>query len=131
MRLKGRIICTADDVDSREMLVTFLGYYGFDFVCSVDSKHALDLAHQEDFDLFLLDNWMPALSGVDVTIGIREFNKTTPIIFYSGAVFPADRNEALNAGAQAYLAKPDLQALVEEIDRLIVQSKTTHSQILN
>ena len=127
MRLKGRILCTEDDPDSQEMLVAFLGSYGFDVVCAVDSKHALDLAYREDFDLFLFDNWMPAFTGVDLTIGIREFDKNTPILFYSGAVLPADREEALKAGAQGYITKPDLEELIREIERLIAKNLRRHA----
>jgi CheY-like chemotaxis protein len=122
--MKGRILCTEDDPDSREMLVAFLESYGFEVVCSADSKHALDLANRETFDLLLVDNWMPTLSGVDLTTRIREFDKTTPILFYSGAALPADRQEALKAGAQGYVAKPNLQEVIEEIERLTAKAKT-------
>jgi len=109
------------------MLVAFLGSYGFEVICSVDSQHALDLAHREVFDLFLLDNWMPTFTGIDLTLGIRGFNTTTPILFYSGAVLPRDRQEALEAGAQGYVSKPDLEELINELERLIHPSKTSSS----
>ncbi len=68
---------------------------------------------------------MPGLNGVDLTRLIREFNKETPILFYSGAASESDRREALQAGAQSYLTKPEgLEELVSEIDRLITKQKS-------
>jgi DNA-binding response OmpR family regulator len=63
---------------------------------------------------------LPGLSGPELTRDIREFNQTTPILFYSGAAYEADKQTAFDAGAQGYLIKPiGIERLVEEIDRLI------------
>ena len=51
---------------------------------------------------------------------IRETDSSTPIVFYSGAALDSEREEALAAGAQAYLIKPlDVAALVETIKNLL------------
>ncbi len=122
---KGRILCTEDDPDSREMLSMFLTTCGYEVVCPFDSADALNLIRGQGFDLVFLDNWMPGLNGVDLTRLIREFNKETPILFYSGAASESDRREALQAGAQSYLTKPEgLEELVSEIDRLITKQKS-------
>jgi len=71
------------------------------------------------FDLFLVDNWMPELTGVELTQHIRAFNKITPIFFYSGGADEQDRQAALNAGAQGYLTKPAaIDDLIAEAERL-------------
>ena len=68
----------------------------------------------------LLDNWMPDLSGIDLTREIRRAGIATPILFCSGAATPSDIKEALNAGAQGYLVKPlDLDELADNIEILI------------
>ena len=92
-------------------------------MCAANGLEALQLARQEQFDLFLVDNWMPALTGVELTQHIREFNQATPILFYSGAALEADKRAALMAGAQGYLTKPlDIDHLLDEVDRLIRES---------
>ena len=117
-----RILCTEDDPDSRDMLVLLLGNNGFEVVCAIDGKHALELAKTEYFDLLLLDNWMPELNGVEVTRAVRNFNTTIPILFYSGAASDADERVALESGAQVYLKKPTgIETLVDEIKRLIAE----------
>ena len=123
---KGRILCTEDDQDTREMLVLFLKDYGYEVVCSADGKQTLDLVNRESFDLFLFDNWLPELSGVDLTLRIRQSNKSTPILFYSGAATEEEQRSALEAGAQGYLIKPiGIEELIQEIERLIAQSRTS------
>jgi CheY-like chemotaxis protein len=88
-------------------------------------SEALSLAKNERFDLFLIDNWMPEMTGPELTRFIREFNQTTPILFYSGAAFEDDKEAAVNAGAQGYLIKPiGIERLIEEVERLIGTSKT-------
>lgn len=121
---KGRILCTEDDPDSRELLVFILEKNGYLVTCPSNSADALSLVKHEHFDLLLVDNWMPGLSGQDLTHQVREFNKKTPILFYSGAAYESDQQEARNAGAQGYLIKPfGISGLVDEVDRLIAEAK--------
>jgi DNA-binding response OmpR family regulator len=121
--MNGRILCTEDDADTREMLTILLEAEGYEVVCPADSELALELMKSLHFDLCLVDNWMPGLSGLDLTKRIRQFNKVVPILFYSGAAQEEDRREALDAGAQGYLFKPvDIDSLTQAIDQLIVKS---------
>jgi DNA-binding response OmpR family regulator len=122
--MNGRILCTEDDADTREMLTVLLKSFGYEVVCPADSILALELMRGIHFDLCLLDNWMPGLSGLELTQKIREFNKTVPILFYSGAAQETDRQQALDAGAQGYLFKPvETDELIQEINGLIDRSK--------
>ncbi len=117
---KGRILCTEDDADTRDLLVLTLNLAGYEVVCSEDAEHAVDIIKKEQFDLYLLDNWLPKLSGMDLCDKIREFDTTTPILFYSGAAFQDDKERALRAGAQGYLVKPVLpDVLINEVSKLL------------
>jgi len=67
---------------------------------------------------------MPALTGPGLTREFRKFNQCTPILFYSGAAYETDKQEAIVAGAQGYLVKPvDLEVLVDEVGRLIAEAR--------
>jgi DNA-binding response OmpR family regulator len=125
---KGRILCTEDDPDSREMLVLTLQSNGYEVVCPVDTVAALAIAKTESFDLLLLDAWTAGLDGRSLTSEVRTFDQKTPILFYSGAASKTDLQEALAAGAQGYLIKPmGIDSLTDEIARLIAESRLTLS----
>ena len=56
------------------------------------------LAGSQKFDLYLLDSWLPDGSGLDLCRQIREFDKATPIIFYSAAAYESDRDAGIELG---------------------------------
>lgn len=115
-----RILCTEDDADTLEFLRVLLEMEGFEVTRADDAAQALSLAKAEKFDLYLLDNWLPDMDGTSLCQTLREFDSTTPILFYSGAATPADRARAIAAGAQGYLIKPArLDELISEIKRLV------------
>ena len=67
---------------------------------------------------------MPGLSGPDLTRKFREVDIKTPILFYSGAAYEIDKQEAFHAGAQGYLVKPVPEdEFIAEVVRLIAESK--------
>lgn len=121
---KGRILCTENDRDIRELIAWVLTNHGFDVIGTESADHAIDLARAQHFDLYLVDSWMPPLSGTELTKKLREFDTKTPILFYSGAALDADKENARLAGAQGYLVKPvDNDALIAKIVRLIADAK--------
>ena len=121
---KGRILCTEDDPDTRELLILTLNFAGYEVICTDDPHQALELIKAEKFDLCLMDNWIPGISGDDLCKKIREVDSKTPILFYSGAAYQEDKDRARAAGAQGYLVKPVIEsALVAEVARIIAESK--------
>ena len=121
--VKNRILYVEDDPDSRELVVMLLKSEGYDVTVVEQPADVIPLARNERFDLFFLDNWMPELSGVELSRTLREFNQTTPILFYSAATYKADIQEAHDSGPSGYLTKPSVVSeLTQEIARLIAQS---------
>lgn len=115
-----RVLCVDDDEDTREMLCALLGLVGCEAFTAATAPEALDRIARGRFDLYLLDNWLPGGSGVELCRKIRETDPSTPVVFYSGAGRDSEREEALAAGAQAYLVKPaDAGLLVETVRRLL------------
>lgn len=120
---KNRILCTEDDNDNRDLIVMVLRRNGFDVICANDVYHAMTLAKTKTFDLYLLDTWLPGISGPTLSRRIREFDPETPILFYSGAASDVDKEAAKKAGAQGYLVKPaNGDELVAEVKRLLASS---------
>ena len=115
-----RILYVEDDSDTRRLVSYVLARAGYDVVVAENPEQAAVLAQTSSFDLYLIDNWMPGASGIELCGWLRKFDNDTPILFYSGAAYEQDKQVALAAGAQAYLTKPaDNEKLVEEVSRLI------------
>jgi len=100
---KRRILCVADDEDTRELLTHFLEHKGYEVKTAASIDEALKASSGAPFDLYFLADRLPDGSGVDLCRRLREFDPHTPIIVYSGAVFKSDEEAALQAGASAFV----------------------------
>ena len=124
-----RVLYIEDHEDTRELVTLLLSQKSYEVVTGDTIESGIAFASAQRFDLYLLDSWLPDGSGLDLCRKIREFDKTTPILFYSAAAFASDRELALECGAQAYMVKPsqpsDLCRLVTE---LIEDSKSQVSR---
>jgi len=90
------------------------------------------LARTNNFDLYVIDNWMSGDSGIDLCKKLREFDSWTPILFHSGAPFERDKQQAFAAGAQGYLVKPaGPEELMMEVSRIISGAKRTRAVATN
>jgi DNA-binding response OmpR family regulator len=106
MKHTPRVLYIEDHEDTRELVTLVLEQKSYEVVTGSTIESAVALAGSQDFDLYLLDSWLPDGSGLDLCRQIRSFDKITPILFYSAAAYEIDRNEAIESGAQAYLIKP-------------------------
>jgi CheY-like chemotaxis protein len=114
-----RILHVEDDEDTRTLVSFILEGEGWNVVSVDNTKTAVGLAADGGFDLYLLDNWIPGDSDNVLCSELRSLDPRTPILFYSGAVFPADIETAIKGGAQGYLEKPSTpEALIEAILKL-------------
>ena len=104
--IRRRILCVEDDEDTCEMLTVALGLSGYEVIAAHTFADAITKALTAEFDAFILDSRLPDGSGVDLCKEIREFNNDTPILFYSADAYPKEIEEAMKAGAQAYMVKP-------------------------
>jgi DNA-binding response OmpR family regulator len=117
---KRRILFVEDDADTRELVSFVLRQANYEVVIAENNDKALPLARTMHFDLYMIDNWMPGGSGIDLCERLREFDSSTPILFYSGAAYDQDKRAAFAAGAQGYLTKPvENDRLISEISKLI------------
>lgn len=107
-QLKHRILYIEDHDDTRELVTLVLRQKDFDVMSDRTIESGIRLAVKHDFDLYLLDSWLPDGSGLDLCKKIREFDPLTPILFYSAAAYESDKDQAMQCGAQGYLIKPSL-----------------------
>jgi DNA-binding response OmpR family regulator len=103
-RLKKRVLFVEDDEDNWEIVA--LNLADCVVVCARDFNEGVRLARIGYFDLYLLDNWLPDGTGVELCRAIRKFDPYTPVLFYSACAYACDIQKGLRAGAQDYLVKP-------------------------
>ncbi|MEK6285658.1 MAG: response regulator [Acidobacteriota bacterium] len=125
---RKRILWVDDHEDTRNMMSVLLDQYGYEAEIAASLSAALESARSGGLALCILDHWITEGSnGIELCQQIRAFDSDTPIMFYSGAGYQADIKKGLDAGAQAYLVKPDFDHLEQTIDRLIDEAdSTTH-----
>jgi len=119
--VKCRILCVDDHEDTPEMLKLLLAQSDYLVHPAHSVEEALQLARTHEFDLYVLDKRLPDGTGLDLCTELNELTPGVPCIFYSGDALEMNRLEALAAGADAYVSKPDVEALIETVHRLLAE----------
>lgn len=127
---RPRVLCVDDDEDSRVMLITLLRLALIEAKAVGTAAQALSLIQTERFDLYLLDAWLPGLDGFELCRRMRAFDPHTPILFFSGAAYEADKKRGIEAGADAYVIKPDVDGLVGSITQLVSHAENATAKII-
>ena len=123
-----RVLYIEDHEDTRELVTLVLEQRSYEVVTGSTIRSGVALAGLQHFDLYLLDSWLTDGSGLDLCRKIREFDKTTPILFYSAAAYESDRADAIESGAQAYLVKPSQPSeLCSLVTSLIESHRSTRA----
>ncbi len=118
-QIKCRVLCIDDHEDTSEMMKLILAQEDYEVVTAVSVLEALELATASEFDVYVLDRHLPDGSGLELCQQLTKLTPGVPCIFYSGDAYDIHRSEALAAGADAYIAKPDIEALIENVRQLL------------
>lgn len=114
-----RVLCVEDDEDAREMLSALLKFSHIETSTVGTAAQALSLIQTESFDLYLLDTSLPDLDGFELCRRMRVLDPHTPVLFFSGAAYETDKRKGLEAGANAYVTKPDIGGLLGSVTELV------------
>lgn len=118
-QIKCRILCIDDHEDASEMMKLILSHEDYEVVTALTIAEALELANASEFDLYVLDRHLPDGSGLELCQKLTKITPGVPCIFYSGDAYAIHRSEAIAAGAQGYVAKPDIDKLIEAVNQLL------------
>ncbi len=118
-----RILVADDNATNREVIGRILERGGHAVTLVDDGEQALEALERTVPDLVVLDRNMPGMSGVEALQALRLMmrgRERLPVIMLSADVTPEAKREALEAGADAYLAKPiETARLLDEIQALV------------
>ena len=116
---KCRVLFIDDHEDTTEMITLLLGEEDYDVTVAATAREALGLAASEEFDLYVLDKHLPDGSGLELCTKLHDVTPQVPCIFYTGDAYDVHRREALAAGAEAYVAKPDIEGLIDQVNNIM------------
>ena len=115
--MQTRFLIVEDDLESCKILDIVLAEYHLTIAHTIAS--ATSHLHNNHFDIFMLDNWLPDGSGIEFCREIRARHPDAPIIFTSAAAQSKSVEEATEAGATHYLIKPfdpfELKEIVKDL----------------
>ena len=124
----GRILIIDDEKQNNEIIRDILEDVNYRTVLASSASEAKTIVAVEDFDLVLLDVWMPGQDGMSLLEEWIIDGFDTPIVMMSGHAEPSDIVRALKLGAVDFLKKPlhDFLPIVRNI--LTPQEQTESSQ---
>ncbi len=102
------IYCVEDDVNIREIEIYTLQSMGFDVTGFADGKAFFTALDEKLPDLVLLDVMLPDLDGIQILKMLRQRSRTKdiPVIMATARGAEFEKIQALDLGADDYLAKP-------------------------
>lgn len=119
----ARILVVDDNADLLQMIRMLLeARGGHEVILSAEGEDGLAKARANPPDLAIIDVMMPGMNGYEVCRQLRQNPATAqiPIIILTARGQPVDREAALAAGADEYIAKPVTMAeLLERVNRLL------------
>jgi DNA-binding response OmpR family regulator len=108
-----RILVVEDDPSVGAAICMLLDRAGYDTVLVPDADAGMRAFESLDFDLAIVDIFMPEISGIEIIVGFRRRSPSVPILAISGFRFRDPRTPGLDvldlaaeAGATACLRKP-------------------------
>lgn len=127
----AKVLVVDDDAAIRSLLQVVLGAEGHEVVATPDGETAIEQVKRRRFDLIVLDVMMPAMSGHDVLLRLREmrYGHDVPVIMVTAVHTPEEVLQELAEGAADHIAKPfDVAVLVAAVDRALEGSEEDVAQ---
>lgn len=118
-----RILYVDDHDDSAEMLKLVLAESDYEVQSARSVGQALELATKIGFDLYVVDKRLPDGSGIELVKKLNQLTPHVPSIVYTGDTYEIHREQALAAGADAYVCKPDIETLISTVHSFLSKSE--------
>lgn len=121
----ARILWVDDEIDLLKPHILFLKGKGYDVETANNAYDAIDLVASHPFDLIILDEMMPGMTGLETLPKIKEIRPTTPVIMVTKSEEENIMDKAVGSKIADYLIKP-----VNPNQVLLSIKKNVHSQQL-
>ncbi len=116
------VLLVEDNEDNLVVNRTILEHVGYRVIEARDGEEGVARAQQDLPDLILMDISIPKIDGWEATQRLKADPGTDaiPIIALTAHALEEDRQKALQAGCDGYLAKPvEPRRVVQEVERFV------------
>ena len=102
----GRLLWVDDEIELLKPYIIFLEKKDYEVVTATNGQDALDLVREGAFDLVMLDENMPGLSGLETLMMMKEINSTIPVVMVTKSEEENIMDMAIGSKIADYLIKP-------------------------
>ena len=102
----GKILIIDDEKDNTEIIKDILEDVSYSTMLAKSAFEAKAVLSANDFDLILMDVWMPGQDGISLLSEWHSEGFNTPVVMMSGHAEPSDIVRAMKLGAVDFLKKP-------------------------
>jgi two-component system response regulator QseB len=121
----AKLLVVEDDENLRETVQDWLIFENHIVEIAITGPEALEQLSISQYDLILLDWYLPDIDGIEVLKSYRASGGTAPVLMFSGRDSVEARQAGLAAGATKFLTKPfRLQELSATIKETLAQKKS-------
>lgn len=113
-----KILVAEDNPINKFLIIKILQSWQIEMDVVENGKEAIEKLRENDYDLILMDTFMPVMNGLEAIKLIREGyasgKENIPIITFSAAVMDTDKETAIAAGANDVISKPFEPAILHK-----------------
>ncbi len=102
----GVLLWVDDEIELLKAHIIFLEKKGYEVITVTNGTDAIDCCRQRTFDLILLDEMMPGISGLETLQRIKEISPLTPVVMVTKSEEENIMNQAIGSKIADYLIKP-------------------------
>jgi DNA-binding response OmpR family regulator len=129
----GVLLWVDDEIEQLKAHIMFLEKKGYEVATVSNGTDAIDLCQERNFDLVLLDEQMPGISGLETLQRIKEIHPTVPVVMVTKSEEENIMEQAIGQKIADYLIKPVnpnqvLLTLKKNIHRKEIETEVTQSQ---
>lgn len=102
----GRLLWVDDEIEMLKAHILFLQNKDYEVMTANNGADAIDLCRSNRFDLILLDENMPGLSGLETLTHLKEIAPTVPVVMVTKNEEEDLMDQAIGSKIADYLIKP-------------------------
>lgn len=121
--VNGRLLWVDDEIEMLRAHILFLKKKDYEVMTASNGSDALDLCRENSFDLILLDENMPGLSGLETLTHLKEIAPDVPVVMVTKNEEEDIMDQAIGSKIADYLIKP-----VNPSQILLTLKKNIHSR---